>query len=77
MSCHGALEPVKMCDSGFMPGSPSIVPSVTEVILPLSAAASEEPHSLQKHHPAPDDTSYTFRRSSPETHLKSPGLKFA
>ena len=70
----GAYE--DMCP-GFTPGSPSTVPNVIVVILPLTVPANDEPHSLQKHHPAPDNVSYTFTRSSPEIHLKPCGLNSA
>ena len=61
-----------ICDSGFIPGSPSTVPSVTVVILPFSVPAKDELHLLQKYHPAPANVSYTFTWSFPEIHLKLP-----
>ena len=39
--------------------------------------AKDEPHSIQKHHPAPLDISYTFTWSSPEAHLKFSELNSA
>ncbi len=77
ISCHRALEPTKICDSGFMPGSPSTVPNVIVVTLPLTVPANEEPHSLQKHHPASGNDSNTLTRSSPEVHSKSSELNLA
>ena len=72
-----AIEPTKIYNSGFIPGSSSTVPSVTAVILPFSVPAEDEPHSIQKHHPAPLDISYTFTWSSPEAHLKFSELNSA
>ena len=75
ISCHWALDPTKICDSGSMDGSPSTVLKVIEVILPLTVPAKDEPHSLQKHQPPSGEGSYIFTMSLPEIHLKSSGLK--
>ena len=66
---QGAFEPTNMCFSISISGSPSTVPNVMPITLPLKKPHKVDPQTLQNPSPQSFSDSYRWTLSPPSIHL--------